>query len=132
MLLQDQGTARLDSAKTNRRKRTDGLLFRTSAPSIEDIRRKEPGCRAGPKPAGRPSAEGGSSLPPPDTTDPADKIFTCNQAAKRLGIPLGSLRRLVRDGTLWAVRMSDGELGLRESEVQRYIDRFEKPAQKGE
>ena len=52
MLLQDQGTARLDSAKTNRRKRTDGLLFRTRAPSIEGIRRKESGCRAGPRPAG--------------------------------------------------------------------------------
>jgi excisionase family DNA binding protein len=71
-------------------------------------------------------------LPPPDTSDPADKIFTCSQAAKRLGIHLITLRRLVRDGTLWAVRMKNGEVGLRESEVQRFIDRFEKPAQKGE
>jgi hypothetical protein len=28
--------------------------------------------------------------------------------------------------------MKNGEVGLRESEVQRFIDRFEKPAQKGE
>jgi excisionase family DNA binding protein len=71
-------------------------------------------------------------LAPPDTTDPADKIFTCSHAAKRLGIPLSPLRRLVRDGTLWAVRMKNGEVGLTESEVQRFLDRFEKPAQKGE
>ena len=85
-------------------------------------------------PLEQPGAEGGSSLPPSDTTttDPADKIFTCSQAAKRLGIPLLTLRRLVRDGTLWAVQMKDGEVGLTESEVQRFIDRFEKPAKKGE
>ena len=74
----------------------------------------------------------GRNLPSPDTTDPADKILTCSQAAKRLGIPLLTLRRLVRDGTLWAVRMKGGEVGLTESEVQRFLDRFEKPAQKGE
>ena len=71
-------------------------------------------------------------MPPPDTTDPADKIFTCSQAAKRLGIHLVTLRRLVRDGTLWSVQMKDGEVGLTESEVQRFIDRFKKPAKKGE
>jgi excisionase family DNA binding protein len=71
-------------------------------------------------------------LAPLDPTDPADKILTCSQAAKRLGIPLPTLRRLVRDGTLWAVRMKNGEVGLTESEVQRFLDRFEKPAQKGE
>jgi excisionase family DNA binding protein len=83
-------------------------------------------------PLEQPGAEGGSSLPPPDTTDPADKIFTCSQAAKRLGIHLVTLRRLVRDGTLWSVQMKDGEVGLTESEVQRFIDRFKKPAKKGE
>jgi predicted site-specific integrase-resolvase len=36
-----------------------------------------------------------------------------------------TLRRLVRDGTLWAVRMNNGEVGLTESEVQRFLDRFE-------
>jgi len=28
--------------------------------------------------------------------------------------------------------MENGEVGLRESEIQRFIDRFEKPAPKGE
>ena len=71
-------------------------------------------------------------MAPPETTDPAEEIFTFSQAAKRLGIPLITLRRLVRDGTLWAVRMKNGEVGLTESEVQRFLDRFEKPAQKRE
>jgi excisionase family DNA binding protein len=74
----------------------------------------------------------GSRLPPPDTTGPADKILTFSQAAKRFGIPLPTLRRLARDGTLWATAMKNGEVGLRESEVRRFIDRFEKPPQKGE
>jgi predicted site-specific integrase-resolvase len=71
-------------------------------------------------------------LLPPDTTDPADKILTFGQAAKRFGIPLSTLRRLARDGTLWATPMKNGEVGLTESEIQRFIDRLEKPAPKGE
>lgn len=67
----------------------------------------------------------------PDATDLGDKIFDVSQAAKRLGIHLSTLRRFIRDGTLWPTRMQNGELGLRESEIQRFIDRFEMPAHKG-
>jgi len=68
----------------------------------------------------------------PDTTDPADRILAFSQAAKLLDVQIATLRRLVREGTLWATRMKNGELGLRESEIRRFIDRFEKPTPKGE
>ena len=135
MLLRDEGTKHLklrQKQPQSRSERKDSLHFRTRAPSIEGIQRLRiwPPCTT--KARWNNPAPKGSRLPPPDTTDPADKIFTSSQAAKRLGIPLSTLRRLVRDGTLWAVRMKNGEVGLTESEVQRFLDRFEKPAQKGE
>jgi len=71
-------------------------------------------------------------LPHPDPPDPSDKIFTFSQAAKRLGIPLSTLRRLARDGTLWATAMENGGVGMSESEIQRFIDRFGKSAQRQE
>jgi len=64
-----------------------------------------------------------------DSIDPADKLLSGSQAAKRLGIQLCTLRRLVREGTLWATPMGGGRVGLRESELQRFIDRFEKLSQ---
>ena len=73
----------------------------------------------------------GSSLPSPDTTGPPDKTLTYSEAAERLGIRLSTLRRLVRDGTLWPTPDEKRRVGITESEVQRFIDRFEKPAQKG-
>lgn len=69
-------------------------------------------------------------MPPPDAIEPVDRIFNCNQAAKRLGVPLSTLRRLVRDGTLWATAMEDGAVGLKESEIQRFIDRLRSQLQK--
>lgn len=44
---------------------------------------------------------------------------------------IAPLRRLVREGTLWAAPMNDGGVGIRESQVQRFINRFKKPARKG-
>jgi excisionase family DNA binding protein len=66
-------------------------------------------------------------LPQPDAD--GDKILTVSQAAKRLGIPLSTLRSMLRYGTLQAIPMENREAGLRESEVQRFMDRFDKPAQ---
>jgi len=63
------------------------------------------------------------SVPQQDSTDPPDKILTGAQAAKRLGLPLSTLRRLVRDGTLWPTPMENGKAGLRESEIQRFFER---------
>jgi excisionase family DNA binding protein len=57
--------------------------------------------------------------------------MTGRHAAKRLGISLTTLRRLVREGSLWTVPMNAGGVGLSESEVQRFIDRLDKPVQKG-
>ena len=56
----------------------------------------------------------------PDTNVPAEGILTGSEAAKRLGMPLTTLRRLVRDGTLWTASMENGAVGLRESEIQRF------------
>jgi len=58
----------------------------------------------------------------------SEKIFTSGQAAKRLGIPLLTLRRLIRDGTLWPTLMEDGSVGLSESEIQRFFEKAGKLA----
>lgn len=64
-----------------------------------------------------------------DISDTSDKILTGAQAAKRLGLPLSTLRRLVRDGTLWPTRMENGKAGLLESEIQRFFERVGRAAQ---
>ena len=69
-------------------------------------------------------------MPQPGITDSSDEIFTGSQAAKCLGIPLSTLRRLIRDGTLWTTPMTNGGMGLSKSELQRFIDRHEKSAQR--
>jgi excisionase family DNA binding protein len=68
-------------------------------------------------------------LPQPDTTDASDKILTGTHAAKRLGIPLTTLRNLVRYGTLRAVSMENTEVCLRESEIERFLHQFTKSSQ---
>jgi excisionase family DNA binding protein len=67
-------------------------------------------------------------LPQPDTTDASDKILTGSHAAKRLGIPLSTLRNLVRYGTLRATSIENTEVGLKESEIQRFLDQFTESA----
>ena len=67
-----------------------------------------------------------STLPHPGISDPPDRIWTFDEAAKRLGIPISTLHRFVRDGTLWATSMKNGGVGLTESEIQRFVNRFEK------
>lgn len=126
------GRIPVGNSTPSRSKVTGGLLFRSKAPSIRCLAKKISGGHAGQWPLEQLDAEGGSNLPLAKTNEPADRIFTCSQAAKRLGISLSTLRRLVRDGTLWPTPMKNGEVGLAESEVQRFIDRFEKPAPKGE
>lgn len=74
----------------------------------------------------------GSEQPDAGIADAFDKVFTVNQAAKYLGLSPSTLRRFVREGTLWATSMENGALGLRESEIQRFIDRFAAPAQQTE
>jgi excisionase family DNA binding protein len=62
----------------------------------------------------------------PDTND---RILAGSEAAKCLGISLSTVRRLVRDGTLWVTVMENGEVGLRDSEIQRFIHQMETPAE---
>jgi len=63
------------------------------------------------------------------TTDSSDKILTSGQAAKRLGIPLSTLRSLVRYGTLRTISLENGQEGLRESDLQQILKQFEKAEQ---
>jgi excisionase family DNA binding protein len=43
------------------------------------------------------------------------------EAAERLGIPISTLLRLVRETTIWPAEKPDGTRGIRESEVRRFI-----------
>ena len=52
-------------------------------------------------------------MPQTVTTDSSEKILSSGQAAKRLGIPLSTLRSLVRYGTLRTTSMENGQEGLR-------------------
>jgi excisionase family DNA binding protein len=74
-------------------------------------------------------AKGKVASPQPGTGDAPDQILTGSQATKRLGIPLPTIRSLVRNGTLRATSMPNGAVGLRESEIQRFLDRSERTSQ---
>jgi len=76
-----------------------------------------------------PAAKGRVVSPQPDTTDASDKILTGSEATKRLGVPLSTIRSLVRNGSLRATSMAKGAVGLRESEIQRFLHRSEGTAQ---
>jgi hypothetical protein len=58
-----------------------------------------------------------------------DEIFTVNQAARSLSIAVSMLRRLIRDGSIWATSMDNGAVGIRKSELQRFADQYGRPAQ---
>jgi len=77
----------------------------------------------------RPDLRKGTNLPQSDATESSDKILTANSAAKRLGVSPSTLRNLVRYGALRADPTADGTLVLRESEIQRFLDRYEKMPQ---
>jgi excisionase family DNA binding protein len=76
-----------------------------------------------------PDAKGRVVSPQPDTTDAPDKILTGSEATKRLGVPLSTIRSLVRDGSLRATSMTNGAVGLRESEIQRFLGQSDRTAQ---
>ncbi len=76
-----------------------------------------------------PDAKGSVASPQPDTADAPDQILTGSQASRRLGLPLSTIRSLVRDGTLRATSMASGAVGLRESEIQRFLDQSARTAQ---
>jgi hypothetical protein len=76
-----------------------------------------------------PHAKGSIASLLPDTTYAPDQILTGSQAIKRLGLPLSTIRSLVRDGTLRATSIASGAVGLRESEIQRFLGQSERTAQ---
>ena len=53
---------------------------------------------------------------------PPDRILTIKEAAERLGCPAEVVTRLVRDTTIWGTKMDDGGWGIKESELQRFIE----------
>jgi len=73
-----------------------------------------------------PDAKGRVVSRQPVNTDASDKILRGNEATKRLGVPLSTIRSLVRDGSLRATSMANGAVGLRESEIQRFLNRSER------
>jgi excisionase family DNA binding protein len=74
-----------------------------------------------------PEAKGRVVSTQSDPTDAAaDKILTGSEATKLLGVPLPTIRRLVRDGSLRATSMANGAVGLKESEIRRFLVQSER------
>jgi excisionase family DNA binding protein len=44
------------------------------------------------------------------------------EAAERLACPTEVVARLVRETTIWGTKMDDGGWGIKESELQRFIE----------
>ena len=56
-------------------------------------------------------------------TPSEDPILTMQEAAERLGIPVRTLQRHVRETTIWATKMEYGsDWGIKESELQRFLN----------
>jgi excisionase family DNA binding protein len=55
---------------------------------------------------------------------PHDEIFTVNQAARAIGVAVSMLRRLIRDGSIWATSLENGGVGIRRSELQRFVEQY--------
>ena len=53
---------------------------------------------------------------------PPDRILTIKEAAERLGYRAEVVSRLVRETTIWGTKMDDGGWGIKESELQRFIE----------
>ena len=51
-----------------------------------------------------------------------DRTLTMTEAAETLGIRIGTLLQLVRETTIWSVHMYDGGLGIKESELRRFVE----------
>jgi excisionase family DNA binding protein len=61
---------------------------------------------------------------------PPDRILTIQEAAQRLGCPAEVVTRLVRETTLWVTKMDDGGWGIKESELQRFIEAMQRAKEK--
>jgi excisionase family DNA binding protein len=61
---------------------------------------------------------------------PPDRILTIKEAAERLGCPAEVVTRLVRETTIWGTKMDDGGWGIKESELQRFIETMQRAKEK--
>src|SRR5579863_10268814 len=52
---------------------------------------------------------------------PDDEIVTIKSAASRLGMSQGTLRRLIRENAIWGAYLPNEDVGVRESEIQRFL-----------
>ena len=61
---------------------------------------------------------------------PSDRILTMKETAERLGCSAEIVAQLVRETTLWGTKMDDGGWGIKESELQRFIEAKQRPKEK--
>jgi excisionase family DNA binding protein len=61
---------------------------------------------------------------------PPDHILTIKEAAERLGCPAEVVTRLIRETTIWGTKMDDGGWGIKESELQRFIEATQREKEK--
>jgi excisionase family DNA binding protein len=61
---------------------------------------------------------------------PPDRILTMKEAAERLACPAEVVAQLVRETTLWGTKMDDGGWGIKESELQRFIEATQRAKEK--
>jgi excisionase family DNA binding protein len=61
---------------------------------------------------------------------PPDRILTIKETAERLACPAEVVAQLVRETTLWGTKMDDGGWGIRESELQRFIEAMRRTKEK--
>lgn len=56
---------------------------------------------------------------------PIDQVYTINEAATMIGVSPETLRRRIKEGKIKMLRMSPARVGIRSSEVQRFLDAAE-------
>ena len=61
---------------------------------------------------------------------PSDRILTMQEAAERLGCQAEVVIQLVRETTIWGTKMDDGGWGIKESELQRFIEAMQRAKEK--
>ena len=61
---------------------------------------------------------------------PPDRILIMREAAERLACPTEVVARLVRETTIWGTKRDDGGWGVKESEIQRFIEATQRAKEK--
>jgi excisionase family DNA binding protein len=63
----------------------------------------------------------------PIPTRPSDSLKSSQYVAQKFGVHPATIGRLIKAGKLRAVRISAGRIGIRESEIERYLAENEIP-----